>query len=89
MLTDGKYCQYILTYPYRTYNELYSSQSLAFFLFLSFFLFFFLENNFIFFEGVDRCLVSGLRESLLAASSLRDFEHIEARSCSRAGAGPL
>lgn len=35
------------------------------------------ENNFIFFKGVDRCLVSEFLELLLGASSLCDFEHVE------------
>ena len=38
------------------------------------------ENNFIFFGGVDRRLVSELLELLFGASSLCDFEHVEAHS---------
>ena len=38
------------------------------------------ENNFIFFGGVDRRLVSELLELLFGASGLCDFEHVEAHS---------
>lgn len=56
MLTNRKYHQYILSYPYRIpYNKLCSKQSLSFFL----------KNNFIFFGGCGQ--MSGFGTSGIAS----------------------